>query len=359
MSAAISSGKILHELEDLWIGMGSRDGHAAVLRACAMTLIVVTDEDPADASMGETIADIMPQHPCRAIVLRCRQGTGDYLDAQVRAQCWLPGGKREQICCEQIEITASESSIGQVPAVVRGLLVPDLPVSIYCRQASLLELPVWELLAPLATRIIVDSTPDDPRICFRALERASQWGCLLGDLSWTRLTRWRQIIAQVFESSDHRQRLPAIESIVIAVSGRQVPAPAWYLGAWLARGAGWTFRDGQFWRPGGAWRIGFELAGEVSGAVAAGCLPASGIREVRLEGTDVDYRLTRSGQGTVEVRMGDVTTSFVFGPWREGDLLSQELSLPGRDHLYRQVLEIVLPWVLGSGGRGVSSPSPS
>ena len=62
----------------------------------------------------------------------------------------MPFGHRRQICCEQIEITASDVSLPDVPAVVLPLAVADLPVMLWCRSARLFSLPAFATLAAIA-----------------------------------------------------------------------------------------------------------------------------------------------------------------------------------------------------------------
>ena len=99
-----------------------------MIRACAMTLIVVVEEERDAQAIGETLAALMHEHPSRAIVLRVRSGNEPSLSARVFAQCWMPFGSRQQICCEQVEIISSLASFSDVTSVLRGLIVPDLPV---------------------------------------------------------------------------------------------------------------------------------------------------------------------------------------------------------------------------------------
>ena len=63
----------------------------------------------------------MREHPSRLVVLRVKPGEEASLSERVFAQCWIPFGGRQQICCEQIEITTTEAGLKDVPAVVRAL----------------------------------------------------------------------------------------------------------------------------------------------------------------------------------------------------------------------------------------------
>ena len=174
MAATIQPERILHELSELWVSLGKQNGHdsTGVLRACAMTLVVVADAQEDAASVGETLALLMREHPSRAVVVRVRDSVEPELEARVFAQCWMPFGQRRQICCEQIEISTSNSSLADVPAVVLPLVVADLPVILWFRPPRLLASPALQGLARIATKTIIDSTIfADART---ALERLSQ-----------------------------------------------------------------------------------------------------------------------------------------------------------------------------------------
>ena len=113
MSATINPDRVLHELSDLWVSLGKHDGDEStgVLRACAMTLVVLAEAAEDANAIGETLAALMREHPSRAIVIRIADSTEPALEAKVLAQCWMPFGQRRQICCEQIEISASNPSL--------------------------------------------------------------------------------------------------------------------------------------------------------------------------------------------------------------------------------------------------------
>ena len=229
--------KILKDLADLWVTTGEQEvgveAHG-VLRACTMTLIVITEdrEDPAD--LGETIAALMPEHPARTIVIRLT-GAGERSIAQrVFAQCWMPFGQRRQICCEQVEIVCSDASLGDVPSVVLPLEVPDLPVILWCRSPRLLAMADFPALAAMARRVVVDSGAlADAPAALRRLAGEAAGGMLLGDLAWTRLTRWRQTLAQIFEDPRHAARLTGATRITVC-DGGAVTTQALYMGTWMA-----------------------------------------------------------------------------------------------------------------------------
>ena len=237
MSAVLAPDTLLHELTDLWVRLGKEgqaETGAGVLRACSMTLVVVADETDDFSALGETIAALMPEHPARTVVVRLQAAKQKELSGRVFAQCWMPFGQRRQICCEQIEITASETSLADAASLIEPLAAPDLPVILWCRSARVVEQPAFQGLAAMARKVVVDTSGwPDPKAALRRLSEMKQRGIILGDLSWTRLTRWRQMLAQLFENRELPAKLSGISLVRVGFGGKDAPVSARYLGAWL------------------------------------------------------------------------------------------------------------------------------
>jgi glucose-6-phosphate dehydrogenase assembly protein OpcA len=234
MSTALVPDSILRDVTKMWAGLAHPEegGQAAgVLRACSLTLVVLAapGEDP--MALGETLAALMPRHPARAIVVRLEGSEAPA--AEVTAQCWMPFGQRRQVCCEQIEITAPENGLDDVASILSPIAAPDLPVILWCRGVQATQTAAFGRLARLATRVIVDSTqwPDAKAAIQRVHELAQTLRA--GDLAWTRLTWWREMVAQVFENQNYAQRIPEITRVRLTCAG-SVPVEAYYLAAWLS-----------------------------------------------------------------------------------------------------------------------------
>jgi glucose-6-phosphate dehydrogenase assembly protein OpcA len=237
MSATVAPDHILKELADLWVSLGKEgqpEGGAGVLRACSMTLVVLAEEGEDVMALGETIAALMPEHPARAIVVRLRGAGERALTERVYSQCWMPFGQRRQICCEQIELTASDASLEDLPSVVLPLAVPDLPLILWCRAPRLLGMPEFHEIAAMAGKLVVDSAKaTDKRMVLGRMAEMSQTGLLLGDLSWSRLTRWREMLSQVFENQEYLGKLAKISSIRVSF-GEGYDVAARFMGVWIA-----------------------------------------------------------------------------------------------------------------------------
>jgi glucose-6-phosphate dehydrogenase assembly protein OpcA len=235
---------ILKDLGKLWTSLGHEEkeqGKPTVLRACAMTLVVATDEPDGGFDAAQIISELMHEHPSRGIVVAISNKGEHDIEARVLAQCWKPFGKAQQICCEQIEITTKPESWPNVGPTLIGLIAADLPVIFWCRHGAALspeatrhQIAGIEAVMKLATKTIVDTRGAD---IATALDIISDWrtrGRLVGDLEWTRLTPWRQPLAQVFENKSRHNQLPAFHTVEVAYGNDRPPACALYAAAWLS-----------------------------------------------------------------------------------------------------------------------------
>jgi hypothetical protein len=149
----------------------------------------------------------------------------DSLDARVFAQCWMPFGHRKQICCEQVEITATVDRLAEVAAIVGPLAVSDLPRIIVLRSGRVVRAGAIRKILPLGDKIVVDSS----RIGapgFGELGGLLDAGHIAGDLAWTRITEIRSLLAQILEGTSP-------SAITIEYEGVESGPEARYLEAWL------------------------------------------------------------------------------------------------------------------------------
>jgi len=322
-AGTIAPDHILQEMAELWVTLGKQgEGDAGVLRACSMTLVVAAEESDDPQAIGETLAALMPEHPSRAIVIRVRVGGERALSSRVFAQCWMPFGHRQQICCEQIEITATDASLPDVAAVLVPLKVPDLPVILWCRSSRLFQLEALGKLAAIAQKVVIDSAAFEPQsAAFQALTAAG--GLSLADLSWTRLTRWRELIAQIFENRAQLAHLAEVSDITIRYRAQTVPATAYYLAAWLLEG---------FEQVGVHPRVEFGSdSGEPAGRLS--------LVELRAAGSPDVIASISLGEGhAAEVHVGKLASKALLPALNDYALMREELSIPGRDPSFERAL---------------------
>jgi glucose-6-phosphate dehydrogenase assembly protein OpcA len=318
MAAAVSPARILKDLAGLWASVG-RENEAGVLRACTMTLVVLTGDDDDPAALTDTIATLMPEHPSRTGVVRFDAAAAREMEARVSVQCWTAFGQRRHICCEQIEISASAAQMRDVAALLLPLVASDLPVVFWCRGPGLLDAPDFPVLAAIATKLIVDSggMPDAPRALARLVELA-QKGMVAGDLSWTRVTRWRELVASIFENRERLARIQESVEVTVGHGAAEAPAWAWYLAAW----------------------VGDALA--TAGAhprisvVRAGSAPRNEFVSLSLRG-GLDVQLSREGDAAIVTVDGMAARNVLTRP-SDALLLAEEMSILGRDPVFEKTL---------------------
>jgi glucose-6-phosphate dehydrogenase assembly protein OpcA len=310
VSAPVDAGRLLAELNENWRLMGKQDS-GGVLRACSMTLIVVAGEQEDPQSLGETLASIMHEHPNRTLVLRA--GTGASVEARTSIQCWMPFGRRQQVCCEQIEISAPRSALDQVPPVLLGLMVADLPVAVWCRDARLAALPELAPVLRLAGKLIVDTSRTSRPEAVESLRALSHGHWKLADLAWTRISRWRQRLAQEISKGG------TAGDACVTYSGSGEPMVAAYLSAWL------------------------QLAATTSPLIECEdpAQPAPGmgrLRSVRLGALE----LRRTAPTVVVTSRAEASSTAVFPLLSDANLLRDELGVFGRDPHFEAALAAVL-----------------
>ena len=324
MSTAVQPEKILKDLQKLWIDLGKEDsqkGSAGVLRACAMTLIAAVEEEADAQAVGETIANLVHQHPSRVIVMRITADQAPHLDARVFAQCWMPFGRRQQICCEQIEITASEPRVADLPNLVLGLMAPDLPVVLWSRGERLCRDASFQQLFPLTNKIIVDSASfSDPDVALKFIRRVISGGSNVADLAWTRLTHLREIIAQIFERENALAHLHSLQRVAISYEGR-TPVDATTMPTWLHYLMAW-FRT--------------TLPIPVD-PVYRGTAAEYSIAGISIEGPGFRGSVELH-DAVADVTVNELTRRIAFPKRSDCDLLREELSVVRVDEIFRRVI---------------------
>lgn len=236
--------QILKGLGKLWTSLGEEEkqqGKPSVLRACAMTMVVATDEEDGGYSASQIISELMREHPSRGIVLAVSKEAEHGVQARVLAQCWKPFGRAQQICCEQIEIIAQPDSWPNVGPTLSGLTVADLPVIFWCRhkgalstKATLEQKQGLQVVLDLSTKVIVDNAGEDPVAAFELIHRLQQGGRAVADLEWARLTFWRQPIAQIFDNPTRTNGFSNFHTVEIEHSGPKPSPVAMYAGGWFS-----------------------------------------------------------------------------------------------------------------------------
>jgi glucose-6-phosphate dehydrogenase assembly protein OpcA len=318
MAGALSADRVLKELDELWVSLAHAPGSAEatnVLRACAMTLIVLEEASADPAASTATVADLMRDHPNRAVIVRVRAGADALLDHRVTAQCRMPFGGGRQVCCEQIEIDISEASLPGLAPILLAIAAPDLPLVVWCRSARLFGLGALDTLFARAGKFMVDSCP--------LVGLASRFGdgLHIADLEWTAVTRWREVVAQVFEDPTLRDLASRIQRVRLLYAAAAPPAAAYYVAAWIMVCSDCRELD-----------VRFEEAPAIDGI--------TGIEGVVLEGESHTMSIRRAQGDAVLIEVDSLRSCTVIPVWSEAELLGKELGIFEHDAMFARVLPV-------------------
>ncbi|MBD8869376.1 glucose-6-phosphate dehydrogenase assembly protein OpcA [Nocardioides donggukensis] len=258
-----------------------------------LTLVVVTDEDGAEAAMDAARA-ASREHPARllGVVLGDGRGRG-HVDAHVRTGT---GGSGEVAL-----IRLRGEVVRHASSVVLPLLLPDAPVAVWWPADAPAD-PAADPLGALGQRRITDAAAATRR---RTTVLRTQCGAYSPgdtDLAWTRLTRWRALLAASLDLHPGRVRSARV--------GAEAHSPsADLLAAWLE----------------------LRLKITVERVTTSG----PGITETSLTLADGEVRITRPGGGLATLSSPGRPDQSVALPRRElPDLLGEELRRLDEDEVY-------------------------
>lgn len=156
-----------------------------------LTLLVVTDdENVAEALKTATV--LSREHPSRVIGVILGDGRGAArLNAKVRVG--------ESTSGESILLRISGELTKHAESVVLPLLLPDSPVVVWW-PGKPPAVPSQDAIGQLARRRLTDAeATESPVRSLKAVARAYASGDT--DLSWTRLTPWRALLAAALDQS--------------------------------------------------------------------------------------------------------------------------------------------------------------
>ncbi|MFJ5528326.1 glucose-6-phosphate dehydrogenase assembly protein OpcA [Streptomyces sp. NPDC093261] len=188
-----------------------------------LTLVIVTDEENAYDAL-RAANDASREHPSRTLVVvkrvsrSPRDRTSSRLDAEVRVGADAGTG-------ETVVLRLYGEVVDHADSVVLPLLLPDAPVVVWWPVNAPLD-PANDPLGALAQRRVTDSYTAEAPV--RELSaRADAYTPGDTDLSWTRITPWRSMLAAALDQV-------TCEVEAVEVEGEEFNPSCELLAMWLA-----------------------------------------------------------------------------------------------------------------------------
>ncbi|GGV51335.1 glucose-6-phosphate dehydrogenase assembly protein OpcA [Streptomyces longisporoflavus] len=188
-----------------------------------LTLVIVTDEENAYDSL-KAANEASREHPSRTLVVikraarSPRDRTTSRLDAEVRVGVEAGTG-------ETVVLRLYGEVIDHAQSVVLPLLLPDAPVVVWWSVNAPLD-PAKDPLGALAQRRVTDTYAAEEPI-HELTARAEAYHPGDTDLSWTRITPWRSMLAAALDQV-------ACRVTSVEVEGEEFNPSCELLAMWLA-----------------------------------------------------------------------------------------------------------------------------
>jgi glucose-6-phosphate dehydrogenase assembly protein OpcA len=301
--ADTTSAKISAEL------LRARRSAGSPAQGMVLTLIIVCDESEYSRAMEASMA-AGREHPSRILLVVTAAGRKAGLDAEVHLGEGTPG---------EVVVIRMRGAVAAHPAsVIRPLLLPDSPVVIWW-PGKAPNNQARDELAQLAMRRLTDAAAS-PRPLMTLKARARDYTPGDTDLSWTRLTPWRALLAAALD------QYPAkIKSVLIEADKGNPSADL--LAAWLQS------------------RLKVEMIRKISngpGLTAVRMATAAGdIAITRPDGLLAYYAVPGQPERLVALKRRDYT-----------ELISEELRRMDADDVYERAVKSLLDGVTGTTRRG-------
>jgi glucose-6-phosphate dehydrogenase assembly protein OpcA len=372
VAATLDVQAVEHELGELWkqnTGETNVEEDGAVMRARVLNLLVYVASEAALDEVNQVLGEITSAHPCRVIVMLAERDEADQdIEMFVSAHCLVQaGGDHKNLCGEQVTLKARGRFTVELPSAAVPLIVPDLPIFLWWRDAPRLHDQIFADLSRAADRVVIDSADfgrpyEDVLELVALLKRRRAEQAAISDLNWARLTSWRTFLASFYDVEDYRAALRSVNRVRIeyvphSLAPDVIAPKALILAGWLASRLGWQVAPGQSLtqgEQGGASpavvtfekdgrRVAVEFSGverdeRMQGWIARLVLSAedeAGSRNfIVLRSEDGRYLETEvTGEG--EARSARTLTG---GDKTEAELVERELEIISHDRIYEEAI---------------------
>jgi len=233
----------------------AREQHGQALpRACLWNLVAFHsnpkrprgDSGGAASRIAQVLRQATASVPARVIHLQewrdaSAPAPGKEVEAWVSTYCVLAEGAPRFVCCEQVNLAGyGDKGHSHFPALVRALLVPDLPVALLWLDDVPRKGRMLGQLLEASDRMVIDNQhTTDPASLTAVHDLLRDSSALVADVSWLRLSAVRHLLADFFDPPERSEQLGHLERILIETSpeGRN---PGMLLAGWLLSRCGYT-----------------------------------------------------------------------------------------------------------------------
>ncbi|CAN5712344.1 hypothetical protein BH23CHL4_BH23CHL4_22270 [soil metagenome] len=260
-ASAIEVERVRDELAALWVEWTYRYGESAAvvtsdlreqvyMRPSTMNVIAVTEGEEAAARIGDVLGSLPDYSPSRSIVLsrnRNNGGGGNQFGVRIEINERRVLKSSSPIHTEVIALTAPAGNDEVLASISTPLLVPDLPDVLFVPGEPFAGNELVAGLLDSIDGLLVDtvaSTKVGDTLAFLSQAASLNLRMGIGDLVWTRLRTWRDLIAQFFDQPSALACLEHIDEVRLVYAppngeGRSGLTAGLLMAGWLSSRLGW------------------------------------------------------------------------------------------------------------------------
>lgn len=371
---AVDANSVQKTLQRLWLEIADEKRASSgrprpimdsgVMRTRTINLIAIADK-PADVERIKTTVSALTEFfPSRTLILvreRSRHTKGG-LDVTVAVEERHTSRFKAPIRFETVTVSTGSGREEVLASVASPILVPELPDFVWRPSSASVSSVVLDELAGSIDRLVVDTAGvADPSTAFHYLIdlcKKNSDELRLSDVAWTRITPWRQMIAQFFDHAANLAYLQTVDTVSITYAGRDKDGRSGLtagllMAGWLCTRLGWRAPGEELVSSRDGWKLTLRAgergrSREVVLTLRRTDEPSANasLGEIELASTGSDpasFKIRRLSHDGVETTSHTAATEvsrivFMRNP-SEHDLLSLELREFGSDPLYPEALK--------------------
>lgn len=239
----VPPAKIESTLRNLWRIEAELGGENALLKTSTLNLVILGLDESRFVDLAQAALQVSNHHPSRVIIVYLTRENGRQICARVSVLCHISSATKKQLTGELIQLQIGAEEIEHLPGIVLPSLLPNLPRYLYVPDGFGVKDHLFFGFDSVFDRTIIDS---ERHCMFGArlhdvldhIENIDQSQRVL-DLTWARMTPWREAVAQFFDHEPDCSLLNRLSHMTVLAHGNQSRYFASLFIAWIASRLKW------------------------------------------------------------------------------------------------------------------------
>lgn len=220
-------------------------------RASLFNLVVYVRDEHRIPYFHNLVQNIIQQFPCRVIFIQVNHNNNGE-GVKITPSIIVIGQGESSLACDLITINLPQSQLAQIPFILWPNLGQDLPILLLLDQDPAADFNLLPVLGKTASRLIFDVMSQQPfsvfcRNILTLMTTHPNLPCI--DLNWIMISGWRELLGQLFETTQDFEQLCSIRSLLVRYNALPSLSPhfqdtqALYFINWLASVCQWQRID--------------------------------------------------------------------------------------------------------------------